>query len=434
MTDAKKKTDNRKKTQSGVRNTGRLDTVALEDRYYAPFFDRKEKLSIERGKGVWVWDEAGKKYLDFTSGWGVTSIGHAHPVITQALIAQSRKIIQNPNAGVTYSPVRAQLLARMRTILPRDLTRIFFANSGAEANDAVIKLARKVKKRLNVVSAFMSFHGRTISTVSATGQEIHRNKYNPLMPNYRFVPFNDIEALAGAMTDDVAAVILEPIQGEGGVRVPDADYLERVSQLCIKNDCALIIDEIQTGFCRTGPMFASDRSAIKIDFMTMGKGIAGGFPFAAFAFSEEIASKIEYGDHGGTYCGNPLGCAVADAVIAYLIDHRISAHVESVGNATLDALRDWQRLYPGAITDVRGRGLLLALEFSSKETVDRIATECLRNGLILNVKHGTIIRIFPALTITEEEMGRGLSVLRRAMETALAGEKTGSLMNVGHMR
>jgi acetylornithine/N-succinyldiaminopimelate aminotransferase len=399
-----------------------IDTIETEDRYYAPFFNRTMKISIERGQGVYVWDEAGDRYLDFTSGWGVTSLGHAHPVITRALAEQGGKIIQGPNAGLTYSPVRARLLSAMREILPGGLIRIFFANSGAEANDAVIKLARKVKKKLNIVSSLMSFHGRTISTVSATGQEIHRNKYNPLMPNYLFVPFNDIDALKKVMSEDVAAVILEPIQGEGGVRVPADGYLSRVSGICVKHDALLIVDEIQTGFCRTGPFFASDNRDVKIDFMTMGKGIAGGFPFAAFAMTDDVASRLETGDHGGTYCGNPLGCAVSLAVVRYMQEHRISDHVKQIGAWTIGRLQALRQRHPRHIVDVRGRGLLLALEFARPEIVEKINRFSFEHRLLLNIKHGTIIRIFPALTITQKEMAEGLDLLSGAIDETVRAD------------
>jgi acetylornithine/N-succinyldiaminopimelate aminotransferase len=227
-------------------------------------------------------------------------------VITDALLEQSKKIIQNPNSGLTYSPVRARLLSLMGEILPAPLTRVFFSNSGAEANDAAIKLARKATGRLDVIAMNQSFHGRTISTASATGQTKHRKKFNPLMPNYRFVPYDDLDALKRAFNNNMAALILEPIQGEGGVIIPSDGYLKEVSRLCKANGSLLIIDEIQTGFCRTGPMFAIGLLNVEADFMTMAKGIAGGFPFGAFAMSETIAANLEPGDHGGTYCGNPL--------------------------------------------------------------------------------------------------------------------------------
>ncbi len=291
----------------------------------------KQKISIEKGEGIYVWDEEGKIYIDFTSGWGVTCIGHANPVITDALLDQGRKIIQNPNSGLTYSPARARLLSLLEGILPPNLTRVFFTNSGAEANDAAIKLARKVTGRPDIISTYQSFHGRTISTTSATGQAKHRDRYSPLMPNYRFVPYDNLEALKRSLDENVAAVIIEPIQGEGGVRVPSKEYLKEVDALCKKNGSLLIMDEIQTGFFRTGPAFVTGSCGVKTDFLTMAKGIAGGFPFGAFALSEAVAKKLEIGDHGGTYCGNPLGCAVSYAVIKHLMDNNISRNVEEMG-------------------------------------------------------------------------------------------------------
>jgi len=393
-------------------------TIQAEDKYSPPFF-KKIPVSIERGAGVHVWDEEGNRYLDFTSGWGVTCLGHAHPVITDALIAQGRKIIQNPNSGLTYSPVRARLLSLMAEILPAPLTRVFFSNSGAEANDAAIKLARKATGRLDVIAMEQSFHGRTISTASATGQIKHRKKFNPLMPNYRFVPYNALEALGQVLANNVAALIIEPIQGEGGVIIPADGYLEEAGRLCNANGSLLIIDEIQTGFCRTGPMFAISPLPVEADFMTMAKGIAGGFPFGAFAMSEAVAEKLEPGDHGGTYCGNPLGCAVAYAVIKYLLEHNVSAAVGQTGGFALDRMRKWMQAYPERITNVRGRGLLLAIEFYDEKTAGEVIAACLERHLFVRQTQGNMIRIFPALNIKHEEMEEGLMLLEEAIDNTV---------------
>ena len=391
-----------------------MKTIETEDKYFIPFFN-KTQISIDRGDGVYVFDENGKQYIDLTAGWGVTCIGHANPVITEALLEQSRKIIQNPDSGKTYSPARAKLLQLLHELLPHNLNRVFFTNSGAEANDAVIKLARKVSGKKNVISTLNSFHGRTISTASATGQSYHRDKYSPLMPNYLFVQYDDIEEIKKIITNDVAAIIVEPIQGEGGIIVPSDDYLLKLSRLCKEHDVFLILDEIQTGFLRTGSFFCSSPFDIQADFMTMAKGIAGGFPFGAFAVSEEVAQKIETGDHGGTYCGNPLGCAVSHAVITYLIDNNIEKNVNEVSGLTFEFLYNLQKEFSELVLDIRGRGLLIALELSDDKIALNIQKDCLENGLLVNVTHGNIIRIFPALNITKEEMNKSLIILKTSI-------------------
>jgi acetylornithine/N-succinyldiaminopimelate aminotransferase len=391
-------------------------TFNIEDKYIAPFFV-KQRISIERGEGIYVWDEEGNRYIDFTSGWGVTCIGHGNKVIANALQQQAEKIVQNPNSGLTYSPARARLLALMQTILPEALSCVFFTNSGAEANDAALKLARKVTGRKDVISTFQSFHGRTISTASATGQAKHRAKFSPLMPNYRFIPYGDVNALAQELGAEVAAVILEPIQGEGGVRVPANDYLSDVQRLCKENHSLLIMDEIQTGFCRTGPMFVSASQGVNADILTMAKGIAGGFPFGAFAMSDTIAEKLELGDHGGTYCGNPLGCAVAHAVIKYLVDKRIARHVEHMGRTAIKRLQQWKLHYHNAIADIRGQGLLLLIEFKDKYLATQVSEGCLARRLFVRQTQDTGIRLFPALTIQQKELEHGLTIIEDVIKT-----------------
>jgi len=393
-------------------------TFKTEDQYMAPFFV-KQKISIDRGEGVFVWDEAGTRYIDFTAGWGVTCIGHAHPVISEALARQSKKILQNPNSGLTYSPARAELLSVLMKVLPPNLTHVFFSSSGAEANDAAIKLARKVTGRLDVISTHQSFHGRTISTASATGQASHRDKFNPLMPNYRFINYGDLADLEQALDEKVAAFIIEPIQGEGGVHIPSETYLKTASALCRKNGTLMIADEVQTGFCRTGPMFVTGGMGVEVDFLTMAKGIAGGFPFGGFAMTTEVASKLEIGDHGGTYCGNPLGCAVAAAVIGYLKDHNVSANVEKMGRISLDTMAQWKVKYPAAIRDIRGKGLLILIEFADADMAKKVSDECLARKLFVRQTQGIGIRVFPALTITEAELKEGMEIMAGAVKAVV---------------
>jgi acetylornithine/N-succinyldiaminopimelate aminotransferase len=398
---------------------GTADTIAIENAHMAPFFS-KTQISIERGEGVYVWDEEGRRYLDLTAGWGVTSIGHAHPVIRRALEEQGARILQNPDSGLTYSPARARLLALLAGLLPAGLTRVFFTNSGAEANDAAVKLARKVTGREGVVATDNSFHGRTISMVSATGQAKHRDKFRPQMPGYSFIPYADLDALAAAFTPGTAAFIVEPVQGEGGVNVPPEDYLRRAAELCHDNGSLLIVDEVQTGFCRTGPMFATSPTGAEADFLTMAKGIAGGFPLGAFACTEEVAARFELGDHGGTYCGNPLGCAVAHAVIGHLVEYDVEAHVAELGPEALAELSAWAERYPGVVTGARGAGLLLLVTFRDEQTAGAVAAGCLERGAFVRQTQATGIRIFPALTITREELFDGLKTVEEAV-AAVAG-------------
>ncbi len=392
------------------------ETIATEDKHMPGFF-RKIPISIDHGKGVFVWDENGNRYLDFTSGWGVTCIGHGHDVIVRALTEQGKKIMQNPNSGLTYSPARARLLKLLMEILPSGLTRVFFTNSGAEANDAAIKLARKATGRPDVISALRSFHGRTISTASATGQAKHREKFKPLMPNYRFVTYDSLSEMEAALDDSVAAVILEPIQGEGGINMPSEGYLAGVRAMCKEKGALLIFDEIQTGFLRTGPFFLSDARGVTPDILTMAKGIAGGFPFGAFAMTEEVNSLLEPGDHGGTYCGNPLGCAVSGAVIEYLIENRIWENVEKMGKYAVEKLGMLKGKYPEIIMEIRGQGLLLVMEIGDEKTAAYIVDKCLSEGLILNLIQGKCVRIIPALNIKMDEMDAGLLILAKAIES-----------------
>ena len=250
--------------------------------------------------------------------------------------------------------------------------------------------------------------------VSATGQARHREKFSPQMPGYRFVPYDDLDALARALDADVAAVIVEPIQGEGGVHVPAPGYLKGVCALCRANGSLSIVDEVQTGFCRTGPFFATIADEAPADLLTMAKGIAGGFPLGAFAMTEDVSSKLEVGDHGGTFCGNPLACAVACAVISYLLDNDVSAHVATLGREALDEMAGWRAAYPEVVTDVRGGGLLLLVELRDEATAAAVAAECLAHGVFVRQTQGLGIRVFPALTITREELAERADSARRA--------------------
>lgn len=388
-----------------------MNTLESEDTFGLTVC-HKFPIAIERGVGSTVWDETGKSYLDFTSGWGVTALGHAHPVVLSALNAQAARIMQNPNSGFTYSPVRARLLQRLQQVLPGKLRRVFFANSGAEANDGAVKLARKITGRATVIAVSGSFHGRTLATLSLSGGQENAARYLPQVPGNLFAPFGDIAALESLMSDQVAAVILEPIQGEGGVRAQGLEYMKALEQLCRQYGALLIADEVQTGFCRTGTFFAVDALGIAPDILTMGKGIANGFPFAAFAVTEAVAAGVAKGDHGGTYCGNPLGCAVADAVLDFLLENRVAEEVARKGDSLLMALSALQQDYREVVTEIRGKGLLYGLQLRSDEQVMHLTQLCLDRGLMVTPTRNAVLRLIPSLLVSDEEIAKALEILR----------------------
>lgn len=389
-----------------------MTTFELEDSLGLTFCERYS-LSIESGSGVSVWDENGKHFLDFTSGWGVTSLGHSHPTITNAIIEQASKLLQCPNSGFVYSPVRASALQELHKVLPASLVSSYFVNSGAEANDAAIKLARKISGRSKIVSTLNSFHGRTLNTLSVSTNSKNAAKFLSAAQGIEFVEFGNIEAMAQAVDFHTAAVIVEPIQGEGGARVPGENYLSEISKLCKQNNAFLIVDEVQTGFCRTGKFFSfqQEEPYPQIDFLTMGKGMAGGFPIAAFSVSAAVKSQIEKGDHGGTYCGNPLGCAVVAAVVPFLNANRIDEKVTAKGRYVESALLELSRNYPDLIVEIRGRGLLWGIQLKSQSMVKRLTLMTLERGLLIVPTRNAVVRLIPSLVSSLEELKEGLDVL-----------------------
>lgn len=378
---------------------------------------QKLPLVIERGEGTTVWDDQGNSYLDFTSGWGVTCLGHAHPEMIQALHEQAGKIMQNPNAGFTYSPARAALLASLQDVLPEGLERTFFASSGAEANDAAIKLARKATGRVKVIAIRDSFHGRTLAALSMSGDSDNAARYLPVLPDHVFVDRDDTEALCQAMGDDVAAIIVEPVQGEGGVRALSQAFVQHIRQLCDRHGALLVVDEVQTGFCRTGHFFAIEAYDVRPDLLTMGKGIAGGLPFAGFALTSQVAAKVNQGDHGGTYCGNPLSCAVANAVLTVLRRDNLVKHVNQLGERALQDLSQMAGKFPSVIAGVRGKGLMLALQLHDTDPAHawELTSACQKQGLLVIPTRGGVLRLLPPLNISEEQWQVGMQKLEAAL-------------------
>jgi predicted acetylornithine/succinylornithine family transaminase len=388
------------------------DWIEMERRYYMQTV-RRQPVVILRGQGTRVWDVNGKEYLDFVAGWAVNNLGHCHPVLIEAIAEQARTLIQTSNQFYTIPQLRlAELLVKNSC-----LDRVFFANSGAEANEGACKLARRygMKNRegaYEVITAYNSFHGRTLAMVAATGHPHHQEPFQPLPPGFINVEYNNVEAIVEATSERTAAVMLEPVQGEGGVNIPSDDYLKRVREWCDKQGLLLILDEIQTGFGRLGSLFGYQEYGVEPDVITLAKGLGGGVPIGAF-MAKEAACAFDYGDHGSTYGGNPLTCAAAYASTKYIIENDIPANARTMGQRLLKGLQDLMSRFH-FVKEVRGKGLLLAMEFSDNIS-GKVVSLCNEEGLLLNAVRPNAVRFMPPLTITAHEVDEGLSRLEAAL-------------------
>lgn len=383
------------------------------EKYYLPVFGRYPMV-MELGQGCRVWDNEGNEYVDAFAGIAVNSLGYNHPVLVKAISEQASKLMHCSN--LYYTEIQAKALRVVAEATGMD--RIFFANCGAEGNEGAMKLARKygVSKaptKYKIISADESFHGRTFDTLAATGHDYYHVGYGPLSPGHVLVPYGDIKALEAQMDDDVCAVLLEPIQGEGGVHVPSDEYLQQVRALCDKHDALLIFDEVQTGVARTGKWFAYMHSGVKPDILTFAKGIGGGFPVAGFAVPERLAHVFKPGDHGGTFGGNPLACAAVYATLTTIKAEGLLDKVAEKGEYFKNELRKLQEKYPDKVTDVRGCGLMLGMEVAGEGKP--IVESCLANNVIVNCTAGNVIRIVPPLIINKEEIDIVVAALDKAL-------------------
>lgn len=383
------------------------------EKYYLPVFGRYPMV-MELGQGCRVWDNEGNEYVDAFAGIAVNSLGYNHPVLVKAISEQASKLMHCSN--LYYTEIQAKALRVVAEATGMD--RIFFANCGAEGNEGAMKLARKygVSKaptKYKIISADESFHGRTFDTLAATGHDYYHVGYGPLSPGHVLVPYGDIKALEAQMDDDVCAVLLEPIQGEGGVHVPPDEYLQQVRALCDKHDALLIFDEVQTGVARTGKWFAYMHSGVKPDILTFAKGIGGGFPVAGFAVPERLAHVFKPGDHGGTFGGNPLACAAVYATLTTIKSEGLVDKVAEKGEYFKNELRKLQEKYPDKVTDVRGCGLMLGMEVADEGKP--IVESCLANNVIVNCTAGNVIRIVPPLIISKEEIDIVVAALDKAL-------------------
>ncbi len=372
-------------------------------------------VTITRGQGVRVWDDNDKEYIDFVGGWAVCVLGHCHPLMVKAINKQAKTLIQTSHIYYTIPYIKlAELLVKNSCF-----DRVFMGNSGLEANEGAVKLARRYGKlKLNgayeVITAYNSFHGRSLAMTAATGQPKYQEAYQPLPVGFTHVPWNDIEALKAATTEKTCAIMLEPVQGEGGVNLPAPGYLKAVRQWCNQRGILLIFDEVQTGLGRLGTMWGYQSYGVEPDIMTLSKGLGGGVPIGAF-LAKESCSVFQPGDHGTTFGGNPLTCATAYEVVKYIIDKDVPLQAKKAGQHLIIGLKKLKKQYP-FITEIRGQGLLVAVEFNS-DIAAAILTACLQMGVLVNAVKPNAIRIMPALVITDGEIDEGLARLEKALAT-----------------
>jgi acetylornithine/N-succinyldiaminopimelate aminotransferase len=384
----------------------------LEHKYYMPTYKRTP-LTIVRGQGARVWDEKDKEYLDFIAGWAVNSLGHCHPVVVDAITEQAKILIQASNSCYTIPQLKlAELLVQNSC-----LDKVFLCNSGAEATEGAVKLARRyghlhLGGAYEVITATGSFHGRTLAMVSASGQSKFQQPYIPLPSGFVNVEYNNIGAIREAINSQTCAVMLEPVQGEGGVNLPDKNYLKSVQELCQQAGILFILDEIQTGIGRTGSLFAYQQFGVEPDIMTLAKGLASGIPIGAI-LAKDRASVFAAGEHGSTFGGNPVTCAAGYATLKFIIDNNVSNNAIQMGKRLSTGLRGIKKNY-NFITDVRGLGLLQAMEFNS-DIAQPLMLACLDSGLLVNVLKDNAIRFMPPLIISKEDVDRALAILEKAL-------------------
>ena len=391
-----------------------LEIGALADAFLMPTY-KQLPVAFVRGQGCRLWDADGKQYLDFLSGISVLGTGHCHPKVTEAICRQAQEIMHTSN--LFYIEPQARLAEKLVNISCAD--RVFFCNSGAEANEAAIKLARKWAgenlgpRARTIVSCLRSFHGRTLATATATGQEKYSAPFAPLVPGFVHVPYNDLAALKAAVNDEVCAVMMEPIIAEGGILVPDEGYLAGVRELCDARGILLIFDEVQTGLGRTGTLFVYEQTGIEPDIFTLAKSLGGGFPIGACLAKGLAAIAFEPGNHASTFGGNHLACTAALATLEVIVGDDLAANARRMGEFLREGLFDIQPEV-SLVAGVRGRGLLLGLELTAPVAAE-VEAECRFRGLIVNKLADDLLRLAPPLVITQDECQEGLYILHKAM-------------------
>jgi acetylornithine/N-succinyldiaminopimelate aminotransferase len=380
-------------------------------------FAKRYPVALVRGEGTRVWDSDGKEYLDFTGGIAVTALGHCHPKVVGTLREQAATLVHVSN--LFHIPQQAQLAALLCEHSFAD--RVFFSNSGAEANETAIKLARKWAKehgssdRGDIISMRGGFHGRTLATVTATAQEKYHHGFEPLPGGFKYVAFNDLKALERAIDSRTAAVLVEPIQGEGGINVPDDGYLPGMRKLCDEAGILLVFDEIQTGMGRTGRLWAYEHSGITPDIMTVAKALANGVPIGATLATDDVAQVFTPGTHGSTFGGNPLATAVGLTVFSTLIEDKLAERAGRMGKVLAQGLEAIRAKHPRAVKEIRGRGLLAGLDLVPP-VADAVAA-CRERGLLVLTAGDNTLRLAPPLIVTDNEVAQACGII----DAALAG-------------
>ena len=376
-------------------------------------------MCLTEGRGCRVWDTEGNEYLDLLAGIAVNVLGHAHPRLSHAISEQAKKLIHVSN--LYYIESQVELAKLLSDISPIEGGKAFFCNSGAEANEAAIKFARKHTGRHTIIAMKGSFHGRTMGSIAITGS--HREKYQtpfePVMPDVKFVEYGDIEDLKGNINDGTAAVFVETIQGEGGVRIPGGnkegawEYLNSVRDLCSRNGAMMVVDEVQTGNGRTGKFFACQHFGIKPDIITMAKGIAGGVPMGVTLVSGEVANSIHPGDHASTFGGNPLACEAAKAVVDTILEEGLLENAEAVGKYLMDQVKAIKSKH---IREVRGLGLMVGVELEAEGTAKKAKEAMQERGFLLNVTSETVLRFVPPLILTKADVDSAVDNLAEVLK------------------
>jgi acetylornithine/LysW-gamma-L-lysine aminotransferase len=396
----------------------RLDFAAIEERILGGTTARRGDAVFVRGEGCWLIDSQGRRYLDLSSAQGVAMLGHCHPRVSEAVAQQAQTLMLCPN--YLYNDVRAEFANALTTVLPAHLPHVFLANSGAEAVDGALKFARLATKRAAFVATTRGFHGRTIGALSVTWEPKYREGFQPLLETTH-VPFNNAAALDAAVGDSTAAVVVEPVQGESGVNIGTAEFLQAAQRLCRERGALLILDEIQTGFGRTGRWFGLEHAGLEPDIVCMAKGLGGGFPMGALAYTKAIRDVLSPGAHGSTFGGSPLACAAGKAALAVYRDEHLIERSAILGQRMLRALRT--ALDGVAIVrDIRGLGLMIAIELRSK-VAPLLKALMVDHGVIGLPAGPTVLRLLPPLVISEAEIDLGVDAIGRAIRGLPAGDR-----------